>query len=325
MASDESIAEAEKSLDVLPKYRLRIENQVGTLQHKFCEVQVANCPDPIRIGLIAEEGDQALPTELENLIFWAIIDPNLPWHRARRDADERGIVDWRRLAKGQAIIAEPVGLNLGSHGRQMVSALFGLSHPDMPVANTPPPLVSIATQVKVDSNMGDYSLIQTRLLFEASSFQHPKWRFLSLYRILENAYLSNIRSALLADFEQDASKAVESAKVKLSNETNQLVALAEQADLITEFVAFNAAVDAQIAAGNNYIIKLDRSAATETLYKAPELFKKGVQRFYKMRCSIAHAGTSSVIYEQFSDANLATLALLPFVETIALKSLRITA
>jgi len=152
----------------------------------------------------------------------------------------------------------------------------------------------------------------------------PKWRCLSLYRILENAYLTNIKKALLLDFDLDAGKAIESAKKKVGSELNQLVYLAEQANLTAEFVAFNDELELLLGQANQFIIKLDKGAEEEDLYKSKEIFKKAVLRFYKLRCSIAHAGTSSVIYEQFPDANAATLALLPAIESIVLKSLHIT-
>ncbi len=103
----------------------------------------------------------------------------------------------------------------------------------------------------------------------------------------------------------------------------QLVTLAEDADLTNEFQLFNAKIDVLKNARNHFITKLDMGAASDGLYGAPELFKKGVLRFYKLRCSIAHAGTSSVIYEQFADADQAVTQLLPEIEAIALKSLKI--
>jgi hypothetical protein len=161
------------------------------------------------------------------------------------------------------------------------------------------------------------------LLREAATVAYPKWRCLSLYRILENAYLTNIKQTLVAEFDVDAGRALDVAKKKVSSEVMQLVSLAEDADLGGEFLRFNLEVDALIAANNQFITKLDKGAEADPLYGSQELFKKGVLRFYKLRCAIAHAGTSSVIYEQFSDADAAATALLPSIEAIALKSLKI--
>ena len=145
-----------------------------------------------------------------------------------------------------------------------------------------------------------------------------------MYRLLENAYLTNIKSVLLADFDKDAARAVEEARKKLQSEVNQLVDLMTEGRLEAEFLQFNSDFEDQIAAGNQYVIAIDRSAQSEPLYRS-EVPKKAVLRFYKMRCSIAHAGTSSVIFEQMPDAIAAARALLPAVEAIVLKSLAISA
>lgn len=325
LTSEDSQLAVSVSLENLHKYRLRIEDQVGPWQFKFCSVNVGNYSDPVLVGLISDAPIEGLPTELENLVFWALIDVNLPWHQSICiDVADPHYVDWRSLAKGKAIIAEPSALNLNSTSQQLISALFGLSYPSMPPTPFPGPIISSATSLKIDFQLDRLTAIQSQLLLEASYVQHPKWRFLSFYRILENAYLSNIKEVLLSEFDTDASKAIESAKSKLASEVNQLVHLAERGDITTEFEVFNNEVDGLIAAGNQYTIALDRAAKSESLYSAREPYKKAVLRFYKVRCSIAHAGTSSVIYEQFLDANSAILKLLPLVEAIALKSLKIT-
>jgi len=79
-----------------------------------------------------------------------------------------------------------------------------------------------------------------------------------------------------------------------------------------------------MAQSNRYIAAIDKNAEADNYYKSQNVAEKAVLRFYKMRCSIAHAGTSSVIYEQMPDANAATIALLPMVEEIIHKSLNIS-
>lgn len=322
--SDESRTAAKTSLESFSKYRLRIEDQVGALQNKFCSVTFGNHLSPILVGIIANDRIEAPPTELENLIFWAIIDTRLQEDQQIGVNFDQQFVDWRECLRGKAIIAEPIDLQLDAANQQAISGLFGLSYPGMPLTVQPDALLFSASSIKLNSQLSNYSEIQALLLHEASSALHPKWRFLSLYRILENAYLTNIKNALLNDFDKDASKAIKSAEKKLSNEPNQLVSLVEGIDAITDFEVFNTEVDTLIGEKNKYIMKLDYAASGEELYKSPDLYKKAVLRFYKIRCSIAHAGTSSVIYEQFPDANSAILRLLPHVETIALKSLDIT-
>jgi hypothetical protein len=321
VAGDQSNQAASESLAERPNYELRLARQNGELQDRYCVVHFESCPLPVLVGLISENDVDGPPTALENLLFWACIDPYLGWDLAWRQGDAGEVQDWRPLVRGRAIIAEPTGFHPA--GRHVVSALFGLSQADGPVNLKAPAIASSASTLKVGAPPSSFSATQARLLIEAAHVSHPKWRCLSLYRILENAYLANIKKALLEEFEQDAGKAIESAKKKVSSELNQLVALAESADLTAEFVAFNIEVDALIGAGNQFIIKLDRGAQSERLYKAEQAHKKAVLRFYKLRCAIAHAGTSSVIYEQFADADSAVMSLLPFIEAIALKSLSV--
>ncbi|MBI3188739.1 MAG: hypothetical protein HYZ31_12840 [Gammaproteobacteria bacterium] len=325
LSSEASLAIAASSMERFSRYQLRIEDQVGVIQYKFCNVNFKDHPDPILVGLIPREHFDAPPTELENLIFWAIIDDRLQEQKLNSRDPSRNCIDWRSLAGGKAIIAEPIDLKLGAADQQVISALFGLTYPCMPSADLPNALVHSAAVVKMDKQPRTYTEIQALLLHEASIVQRPKWRFLSLYRILENAYLANIKDTLIKEYDQDASKAIKSADEKLANEPNQLVSLAEGIDAIAEFEAFNTAMETLIATHNKYIIKLDRAAENEKLYKSQDKYKKAVIRFYKIRCSIAHAGTSSVIYEMFPDANSAILELLPHVEAIALKSLKIVA
>lgn len=326
LASEDSRNAAIASLEEFPNYRIRIEDQLGPIQNnKYCAINCAGAARPVRVGLIGNEPIGNLPTELENLVFWAIISPNTQWQTTGQNTNGESVIGWRSLATGKAIIAEPIDASFGGAGQAMLSAMMGTSHHLSNLHAAPSPLLSTASIVNCARALADFSQVQACLLSEASTTLHPKWRFLSFYRILENAYLSNIRQALLSDFEKNAKEAVESAKKKLASEPNQLVALADSADLSTGFQAFNTAFDALFAANNKYIVAVDRSAENEPLYGSPDAYKKGIQRFYKIRCSIAHAGTSDVIYEQFTDANSAILGLLPTVEEIALKSLKITA
>lgn len=124
-----------------------------------------------------------------------------------------------------------------------------------------------ATGLHIGAPIRSLSLVQARLLFEAVSTGHPKWRFLSFYQLLENAYLTNIKSVLLQEFDKDAARAVEDAKKKLQSEVNQLVDLMTESRLDAEFEAFNVEFEDLIAAGNQYVIALDRGASTEPLYR----------------------------------------------------------
>lgn len=320
LATESSKAAAERFLTENDTCGLEVVDQIGGLQQKYCSVQFESPSGLVHVALVSDQMIENPPTDLENLIFFASIDRRLEWHRTWREEISGPVVDWRKLAKGKAIIVMPP--DLPEEGLRLICALFGLKHPDVTSSSKPPAIASSASAITIGACPDTFNLTKARLLFEAASAEHPKWRCLSLYRILEHAYLTNIKKALIDKFDKDANEALKSAVKDLANEMNQLVALAERANLTSEFTTFNFDFDALLAANNQFIIKLDKGAEKETFYSATETYKKGVLRFYKLRCSIAHAGTSSVIFEQFKDSNEAALTLLPSIEAIALKSLK---
>ncbi|MET3179546.1 UNVERIFIED_ORG: hypothetical protein ABIC43_002702 [Variovorax guangxiensis] len=322
LVTEQARIDAEQALGDRDDYHLQIAPQIGLIQERFCLVTLNGVGKPALVGLLSNEPERALPTALENLLFWAISDPLLPWQAQWKQTNDGLVSDWRTQARGYGIVAMPVGA--APESVRTISALFGLKHSEIGVSLSAAVLVDQATAISISAVPADISLVQARLINEASTVAHPKWRCLALYRILEHAYLSNIKRKLLLDFDADAGGALQEALDKVSNEVNQLVSLAEDADLTVEFEQFNVAFDAQLSVGNNFIIKLDRGAKSHQLYRAQERYKKAVLRFYKLRCAIAHAGTSSVIYEQFADSDQAATALLPSIEAIALKSLKIS-
>lgn len=258
---------------------------------------------------------------MEVLILWAIVHPFSTLDPEWTGEGERRILNWRSKLQGHAIIAEPNSSH-ESVGRT-IAAIFGLSHPCISPSSLAPAVTGQATEIHIRSLECTFDAIQARLVFEATSTSNPKWRFLSLYRVLENAYLSSIKKALYDDFDKNAGRALEEAKKKLESEVSQLISLMNDISLGPEFLAFGSIFDQLKSNGNRYCNLLDRSADGDPSYRAGQE-QKAVVRFYKMRCSIAHAGTSRVIYEQQPDAVVATLALLPSVEAIALKSLGVT-
>jgi len=308
-------------LEQVDGYCARVVRQLAPTQQKYCKVQIDGETSPVLVALM-EDCASALPTDMENLILLAILQEKLNLEGSWGDGPGGRVLNWRGKTAGFAIVAEPLPHKL--EVARTVAALFGLEDAGLGLAVAPPSIAQFAANIYIGSPTCHFSEVQGRLVFEAASVTHPKWRFLSLYRILENAYLKKIRDVLLDEFDKDASKAVEEAKKKLSSEINQLISLMNGQQLETQFIAFNDEFERQLAMHNRYVTALDKNAETDLNYGNKNLAVKAVVRFYKMRCSIAHGGTSSVIYEQLPDANAATIALLPAVEAIAHKSLNIS-
>lgn len=321
LSTDAGVDAAIRMQERLQNHDIRIVRQLGIVQEKFCSIHISDESQPTLIALLGDCQAQSFATDIESLVFCAATSPDLPIGAIWRDDANGRILDWRNALKGKAIIAEPrptkesVGL--------VISALLGLEHPNLAAPTGLNAVSAPATEIHIADPTRSLNLVQSRLFFEATSTNHPKWRFLSFYRILENAYLANIKRSLLNDFDANATGAVDSAKKKLQSEVNQLVSLMTDGNMESHFISFNSEFEVLLSNGNKYIIALDRSAHDDQLYGA-DVSKKSVLRFYKMRCSIAHAGTSSVIYEKFDDAPLAITALLESVEAIALKSLSIS-
>lgn len=320
--TDESKEAAIESLQDLGQYQIRVVQQVGQIQEKYLNIHIEGEANPVRIALLNDCLCDAFPTDMENLILWGMFQCDSLLVSNWIDGEDGRKLDWRGSARGLAIVAQPSPVK--SEVSQTVAALLGLQDGGLGSSTSLPSVAELATELRIAATNKALNQVQARLLFEAVTTNHPKWRFLSFYRILENAYLTNIKNVLLNNFDKDAARAVEDAKKKLQSEVNQLVDLMRECDLGREFIFFNTEFDNQIAAGNQYVIALDRGAREESLYRSPDPQDKAVLRFYKMRCSIAHAGTSSVIFEQMADAIQGTASLLPAVEAIALKSLSIT-
>lgn len=322
LATDESKAAAIASFQNISQYNIRVVQQLAHIQEKYLKVHFDGEANPVQVALLNDCQRDAFPTDMENLILWGIFQPDSPLATSWIEGADGRMLDWRNLAKGLAIVAQPHPIR--DEVTHTVAALLGLKDGGLGSSATLAPVAEQANELHIGAPVSTLNQVQARLFFEAVATNHPKWRFLSFYRLLENAYLTNIKKVLLAEFDNDAGRAIEDAKKKLQSEVNQLVDLMKQLQLDAEFISFNSEFENQIAAGNQYAIALDRGAQEEALYRSQETQKKAVLRFYKMRCSIAHAGTSSVIFEQMPDAMSAAAALMPTVEAIVLKSLAVT-
>ncbi len=322
LATEDSREAAREFFDqVSGLYRIRIVRQLAPIQQRYCRVQIEGEINHVLVALL-DDCVRELPTDMESLILMALVQGCFDLKDSWGDSPGLRGLRWRGRTSGLAIIAEPISSN--AEVARTVAAVFGLEDAGLGLAVAPSSITLSATDIRIGTPTCCFSEVQGRLVFEAASATHPKWQFLSLYRILEHAYLRNIKETLIDEFDKDANKAVEEAKKKLSSEVNQLADLMKCKNLDTEFVAFNDEFEKQLALQNRYINAINRSAELDIMYRDKEIAKKAVLRFYKIRCSIAHAGTSSVIYEQMPDANKATIALLPTVEAIIQKSLNIS-
>lgn len=152
-----------------------------------------------------------------------------------------------------------------------------------------------------------------------------KWRFLSMYRVLEHGYLSSVFEGIKSTFLQNPKQSLTDALEALESELNQLTNLVESEDLTTHFEEFHDAFDAQKRGLNKYACAIDRSVEKSGwLKRSPKKWQKGVMLFYKLRCSIVHAGMGTPVYEGFDDAADCLNGLLVKCESVSLGFLHIT-
>lgn len=322
LATEDSREKARRFISDLENYSLEVCKQI-TPATKAYSVTLDGCQQPTLVGLLGLDLRDAPPppTTVENLAFWSLLDVTQTWHGTLFD-DTAPVIPWRNVLAGHALLAWPKTLAHETQPKRMLAALFSLVHSDLPKTSMTTSVLSTTTSLSATIE-NENSVTRARLLSDAMTEVNPKWRFLSFYRIVEHAYLNNIKQILLREFARNAKAAVKKASDSLSSEPNQLVTLTESINLQAEFVSFNDSVDILIQNNNQFMMQVDKAAREESLYGAIEIYKKGIIRFYKLRCSIAHGGTSSVIFEEFADANDAAIDLMQKVEAIALKSMGI--
>jgi hypothetical protein len=163
------------------------------------------------------------------------------------------------------------------------------------------------------------------LFLEAVSEFKTKWRFLSLYRILEHGYLAEIFQTLESAFFSSPKESLVVATKSAENELQQFLALAENALLQNHFEAFFDEFEKQKAGGNQLAHAIERSIQqNKQQNQVNGKSQMGVLVCYKMRCSIVHAGLSAPIFDAYPDGPALLESVLPIFESATLNFLGVT-
>ncbi len=164
------------------------------------------------------------------------------------------------------------------------------------------------------------------LFLEAVSEVKTKWRYLSLYRIFEHGYLSEVFETLKSTFFASPKESLATATTSLDSELNQFLALVQNAGLDGHFAALVDEFDKAKATGNRFAAALERSFQQTGQLKAIKgQGQKGVLICYKIRCAIVHAGMSSPIFDAYPDGPICLELLLPVCESAVLHFAGLTA
>jgi hypothetical protein len=161
----------------------------------------------------------------------------------------------------------------------------------------------------------DGSLLR-QMFAEAATELSLKWRFLSLYRILEHGYIENVFKELSDRFLSEPKEAVKDATTALGSEVEQLIRLVEAHRLRDHFQEVLRINDSLIASNNKFAFLVDREASKKSNY--PEPYKRGVAIYYQIRCAIVHAGSYSVMLDRTPGGDDALVAHLPEIESAVL-------
>lgn len=164
------------------------------------------------------------------------------------------------------------------------------------------------------------------LFIEAVSEVKTKWRYLSVYRIFEHAYLSDVLETLRASFFFSPKESLAVATTSLDSELNQFIALVQHAGLDNHFDSLHDEFEKSRASGNRFAAALEHSFEhLGQLRTVKRKSQKGVLICYKIRCAIVHAGISSPIFDAFPDGPACLEAVLPVCESAVLQFLGISA
>jgi hypothetical protein len=141
-----------------------------------------------------------------------------------------------------------------------------------------------------------------------------KYRFLEIYRIMENLFINNIKRKLIEDFDSEPSASLSDAADALKSEITQLCKLAEQHEACFEKCL---SVLKELKGSNRFVAALFRRVSQKK-WNSNGQCATGAAMIYQIRCSIVHAGTKDMIYENFDDSEAAVETVLPHVERAAL-------
>ena len=137
------------------------------------------------------------------------------------------------------------------------------------------------------------------ILNEAISESRIKWRFLLLYRILENGYIRNLLEVIQGNIFFKPKDTLSKATETLANEYSQLTNLVEKNGLTAIFEKIQRATH---TTRNSYLSAIKEKLDQDSRAKNSKPFQKGAYIIYQIRCSIVHAGEMSIFYDKYPDA-----------------------
>jgi len=164
------------------------------------------------------------------------------------------------------------------------------------------------------------------LFIETVSEVKSKWRYLSIYRIFEHGYLSEVFEILKSSFFGSPKESLQAASSSLESELNQFISLVHNTGLNNHFALLHDEFETSRKSGNRFAVAIEQSfRQTGQIKLVKEKWQKGVLICYKIRCAIVHAGVSSPIFDAYPDGSVCLDVVLPVCESAVLQFLGISA
>ena len=168
------------------------------------------------------------------------------------------------------------------------------------------------TAAMVESRMNVVRSDKFEEIIIASLQTYPrKFRFVELYRILENQYIKSIKDSLDSEYVKSPEGALSSALAAIQSELNQLVLIASRHQ--DQFEAFfNAMKTHELS--NRLAAALFKKI--EKQKGSSEKHVRGAGLIYSLRCAIVHAGVKDIMFESFVDGDTLLGNILDAVEVL---------
>lgn len=177
-----------------------------------------------------------------------------------------------------------------------------------------------ATVAAITPRDGTGARVALDCLLNSYATSPLKFRFLELYRVMEALFVADVKSRLIASFDAEPAVALNDALEALQSELRQITALAEpHKDLFEECWTL---LD-DLKNTNRFATALFRRV-NKKKRDGEGKWQTGAALVYQIRCAVVHAGEKDMIFENFSDGDVAIRAILSPVERTALRMLGIT-
>lgn len=160
------------------------------------------------------------------------------------------------------------------------------------------------------------SMLTGGMLQEVLSETRIKWRFVSLYRIFESAYLVVLKEKITKDFLDRPSQVLSEASAALESELKTFQELVETRQLDAFFESIRVLVDGDST--NRFLFALKRPRRGK---QSSTGWRQGVSYIYRMRCAIVHAGQDDIVFDRYADGEAALNIVLNVLESAVLSLL----